>query len=140
MIAGERWKEQLHIAHGESVGVGVDLDAAGAIEGEVFKHDVLQRADARAGVIVAPDFKVGLVVELEVADVDDVAQRDVADGAIERGAIAEALHAGQQANGVSAMFVIGRSGDVLDGEMMYGPKRDVVLPPIPSSERDGVIV
>lgn len=80
------------------------LNAARAGEAEVFKHDVLQRADAGARIVVAAEFEIGLVVELEVADVGDVAQGDVVDAAIERGAVTEALHSGEQADGIGAVF------------------------------------
>ena len=83
----------------EAVGVGMQFDPAGAVEGKVFETDVLQRADAEAEVVVAAEFQVRLGVELEFADVGDAAQGDVAEGTVECRAVVESLHAGQQADG-----------------------------------------
>ena len=60
---------------------------AGAVEGKAVKRDVLQRADANTKVPAATDFQVRLVIELEVANVSDVAQGDVMDRSVERGAV-----------------------------------------------------
>jgi len=138
-VGGKRVIE-LRVLNDEAVGVGGNFDDAGAMEGEVFKADVLQRADADAEVVVATCFEVRLVVELELADVGDASQRDVVDGTVERGAVAESFHAGKQADGIGAVLFIGCSGDVLDGEVMNGAERDGVLPPIPRGERNGIVV
>ncbi|TSA05791.1 MAG: hypothetical protein D4R77_07435 [Planctomycetaceae bacterium] len=139
VVCWER-KAKLHVANGEAVGVRVDLDAAGAVEGEVFEDDVFECSNAGAGVVVATDFEIGLVVELEVANVGDVTERDVVNGAVERGAVAEVLHAGEQADGVGAVFIFGCAGDVIDGEVMDRAKCHIVLSPVPRGERNGVVV
>ena len=128
------------VAHRQTVSVRVDLDAAGAIEGEVFKHDVLQRADADAEVVVATEFEVGLIVELELADVGDAAQGDVADGAIERGAIVEAFHAGEDADGPDRGHAFGCSSNVFDDDALDSAVTGRVVLPFPGIERHVVIV
>ena len=117
----------------------MDFDVAGAVEGEVFEADVLQRADTDAEIVVATEFEVGLVVEFEIADVGDAAQGDVGDGAVERGAVAETLYAGQQADGVGLTVrhcPSGAAGDVLDDDVLDGAVAGRVVFPLPGIERD----
>ena len=103
------------------------------------KPDVLQRADADAEVFVAAEFEVRLVVELELADVGDAPQGDVVDGAVERGAVVEAFHAGQQADGVGGGNAIRRAGDVLDEDVVDRAVAGRVVFPLPCVQRDRVI-
>jgi hypothetical protein len=64
---------------------------AGAVEGTAVNHDVLQRADANTEVLVATDFEVRMVRELDVANVSDLSQGDVVDRPVECGAVVKTL-------------------------------------------------
>lgn len=124
----------------EGVGVCAEFNLAGVIEGEIFKMELFERADADAEVVTATEFEVRLVIELELMNVHDAAQRDVADGAIERGAIVKTLHAGQDADGIGRRQTFGRSGDVFDGDALDGTVAGRVVFPFLGIERHVVIV
>ena len=131
---------ELYIANGEAVGVCMKVDLARAIEGEPLKAQIAHDTDASAGIRAHSIFEIGLSDDVEIPDVGDVSQRDVVNGAIERAAIGEAFHTGQQANGVRALFFQRSSGDVFDRDVMDGTEAGGVAFPFPRVERDGIVV
>ena len=94
-VVGDRVIDPDVLNH-QAVGVGVEFDLAGSIEDEFLEAEVPDRADADAEVLVAAQFQVRLIVDLELANVGDVAQRDIFQRAVEFGSVIESLHAGQE--------------------------------------------
>jgi hypothetical protein len=93
-VVGRSREGEFHVVHGQAVRFSVDLDTARTAEREVLEVDVAEFADLRAEVVVPAQFKVRLVIELELADVRQVAEYAIADRTVERRAAGEPLDSG----------------------------------------------
>ena len=120
------------VVNRESVGVRVKFDLAGAIEGKVFEAEVLHRANADTEIVVTAEFEIRLVVDLEMPNVGNAPQGDVADRTGERGTVVETFHTGEDADGDVAVVVVpGPAGDVFDDDALDGTVAGCVVFPFP---------